>query len=272
MKTINKNFKVIPAIDVYQNGELVRLQQGDFKRIQTKYNFALEEKVRDYLQQGATNIHTIDLAGAEDGIPVNIELFKNLGLEIRNWEKEAGKKILWQVGGGIRTQEDVSRVLSEYGVDLLILGAAAIDREAESGFLSELIAKFGAEKFIIDIAVGYSSIDPSKKVLKKNGWKDDVILPFNEALQLLQKIGITKTLVTAKELDGMGKGPGFALAKEVKAYGFEVMLSGGVSSLDDCITAFECGLDGVVIGKALLDGTITYAEIITRMESEQSAN
>ncbi|MBP7898968.1 hypothetical protein KAZ92_03430, partial [Candidatus Gracilibacteria bacterium] len=182
MKTININFKVIPAIDVYKNGELVRLEQGDFNRVQRQYTFSLEEKVLDYLKQGARNIHTIDLAGAEDGVPVNTELFKKLGQTIRAFEKEFTTKVIWQVGGGIRTKGDVARVLTDYKADLLILGGTAIDKELESGFLSELVKEFGGEKFIIDIAVGYSSNDKTTKVLKKNGWKEDVTVPFANAL------------------------------------------------------------------------------------------
>ncbi len=261
MKTTNSNFKVIPAIDVYKNGELVRLEQGDFNRVQRQYTFSLEEKVLDYLNQGARNIHTIDLAGAEDGVPVNTELFKKLGQTIRAFEKEFNTKVTWQVGGGARTKEDVARVLTDYKADLLILGGAAIDKELESGFLSELVKEFGGEKFIIDIAVGYSSNDKTKKVLKKNGWRDDVTVPFAKALALLKGIGITKTLVTAKELDGMDQGPGFELGNEVKSFGFEVILSGGVATAAQCAAAMKAGLDGVVVGKALLDEKISLSEI-----------
>ncbi|MBP6884317.1 MAG: hypothetical protein KBC17_00660 [Candidatus Pacebacteria bacterium] len=265
---INRNFKVIPAIDVYKNGELVRLVQGDFSNVQTRYAFTLEEKVLANLREGALSIHTIDLAGAENGVPANVGLFTALGKAIRMYEKDSGSKIVWQVGGGIRTKEDVARVISLYDADLLILGAAAIDKEAESGFLSELIEEFGADRFVIDIAVGYSTANPTKKVLKKNGWKDDVILPFDDALVLLKKIGITRTLVTAKELDGMGKGPGYELALQVKEQGFEVILSGGVATVEDCVKAYECGLDGVVVGKAMLDGKVTYTEIQNAINQE----
>ncbi len=270
MTTGTKNFKVIPAIDVYKNGELVRLEQGDFNRVSAKYDFMLSEKVISYLEAGARNMHTIDLAGAEGGVPVNIDLFKSLGKTIRGYEIAQKTKILWQVGGGIRTKEDVRRALSDYGADFLILGGAAIDKEIESGFLSELVQEFGASTFILDIAVGFSTTDKNKKVLKKDGWKDDVSVPFDDALKLLSNIGITKTLVTAKELDGMGTGPGFDLALEVKSKGFEVILSGGVATAKDCVTAYRLGLDGVVVGKALLDGTITLKEIEDALASSDN--
>ena len=190
---------------------------------------------------------------------------------IKSFEQKTGKKIIWQVGGGIRTEEDVERVIKQYGAQKIILGGAAIDRETENRYLSRLVKKYGAEKFIIDIAIGASNTEPSKKVLKKNGWKDDVELPFEDALKLLKNIGIKETIVTSKERDGMGQGPDLVLASYVQKYGFSVTASGGVSSVENCVNAFKAGLDNVVVGKALLDGKITLAEIQNSLNNSRSA-
>ncbi|MDP9249637.1 MAG: HisA/HisF-related TIM barrel protein [bacterium] len=260
METLNKNFTVIPALDIYKGGSVVRLQQGDFEKDKKTYGKSAAELVQQYLEDGALRIHTVDLAGAEGGKPVNVELFKEIGGLIRSFEQKTGKKILWQVGGGIRTEEDVERVIGQYGAQKIILGGAVIDREVESGYLSKLVGKYGAEKFIIDIAVGTSNTNPETKVLKKNGWKEDVRLSIEKALELLKKIGISQALVTSKEKDGMGQGPNLTLASYVKDCGFLVTASGGVSSVEDCAKALKCGLDSVVVGKALLDGKFTLTE------------
>src|SRR3989344_4654423 len=260
MDTLNKKFTVVPALDIYKGGSVVRLQQGDFEKDKKTYDKGAVELVQQYLEEGALRIHTVDLAGAEGGKPVNIELFKKIGKLIKSFEQKTGKKILWQVGGGVRTAEDVERVIDQYGAQKVILGGGAIDREIESGYLSKLIEKYGAEKLILDIAVGASSTDPDKKVLKKNGWKEDVGLSIEMALELLKKIRINQVLVTSKEKDGMGQGPNLTLASYVKDCGFLVTASGGVSSVEDCVKAFKCGLDSVVVGKAILDGKFTLTE------------
>ncbi len=268
MNSLNKNFVVIPALDIYKDGSVVRLQQGDFEKDKKIYGKNALEIIQKYLEEGALRIHTVDLAGAEGGKPVNIELFKEIGKLIRSFEQTTGKEIIWQVGGGIRTEEDVERVFNQYGAQKIILGGAAIDREIESKYLSQLGGKYGAEKFIIDIALGASNTNLSKKVLKKNGWKEDVLLPLDEALKLLKSIGIRETLVTSKENDGMGKGPNLTLCSYVKKRGFSVIVSGGVSSTEDCVNAFKYGLDSVVVGKALLDGKFTLIEAEIAIKNE----
>ena len=266
METTNKNFTVIPALDVYKDGMVVRLKKGDFEDTKTEYQYTAIQKITEYLEQGATRIHTIDLAGAEGGRPVNVELFRSIGQLIKDFEKKSGKEIIWQVGGGIRNAEDVSRVFNDYGAEKVILGGAAIERELEDGYISKLVKEYGVGRFIVDIAVGQSLADADKKSLKKNGWKEDVSISLEDALSLFKKIGVTEALVTGKDNDGMEKGPDIDLAVRVRSFGFNVILSGGVSSVADCLNAKNAGLTSAVIGRALCDGKLRYDEVASRLD------
>lgn len=106
---------IIPAIDLY-NGACVRLNQGKFEEL-TKYNRDPIGCAEKYASQGATELHIVDLNGANEGILKQLDTI--LGIK-----KTTPLKI--QVGGGLRREELIVMLL-ENGIDRVVLGSFVIN-------------------------------------------------------------------------------------------------------------------------------------------------
>ena len=121
---------LIPAIDI-QNGQCVRLRQGDLKNNVTVYNEDPVDQAGRWADLGAERIHIVDLDGAKTGKPVNAKLIGEMIQEI-------GEGIDIELGGGIRTLNQVEKYIDE-GVRYVVIGTAAVK---QPGFLSEACAAF----------------------------------------------------------------------------------------------------------------------------------
>ena len=106
---------IFPAIDI-KDGVCVRLIKGDYRQITSYKNTPIDQAVT-YFKNGFNNIHIVDIDGALHGRPVNSIL-------IREIVKKVKSKI--QIGGGIRTIEDISRWI-EMGIDRVVMGTAAVE-------------------------------------------------------------------------------------------------------------------------------------------------
>jgi phosphoribosylformimino-5-aminoimidazole carboxamide ribotide isomerase len=242
-------FTIYPAIDM-RGGKCVRLLQGDYNK-ETVYGDSPFDMAKLFAEQGVEWIHMVDLDGAKEGKRINdrfvLEVAKNLNVKV-------------QIGGGIRTEEDVAYYL-ENGVDRVILGSAAISNPQ---FVKDMLAKYGSQ-----IAIG---IDAKDGFVATEGWLNTSTVKATELGKELAEAGATTFIFTDIATDGMLSGPNIqAVAEMARVTGKNVIASGGVSSLADlkALQKFaEDGVAGAIVGKALYTKQFTVAEALKEMENE----
>jgi phosphoribosylformimino-5-aminoimidazole carboxamide ribotide isomerase len=164
-----------------------------------------------------------------------------------------------QFGGGVRSLEDVARVLAA-GVARVVLGTAAIEQPE---MVAAAIAQAGTER----IAVG---IDARDGVVKTRGWvKDTAVFPIELGIQM-KAIGVQTIIYTDISRDGVLAGVNVAKTVELaQATGLQVIASGGLASLQDIeqtLAAADKGVVGVIIGRALYEGKIDLKEAIRKVQ------
>ena len=232
---------LFPAIDLYE-GKAVRLTRGDYARM-TVYSDAPAEVGADFVRQGATHAHLVDLEGAKTGLTPNLAT----ALRIR---KETG--LFCELGGGIRTMETVDRCLGE-GMDRVILGTAAV---TDPDFLDSCLAKYGEK-----IAVGVDIRDGQVAI---RGWMEASGLLFRDFCRRMAEIGVRTLIVTDISRDGILRGTNRELYRELKEElpGLQLTASGGVSTLEDVRALREMGLYGAILGRAYYTGDVNLREAI----------
>jgi len=238
---------IVPAIDL-RGGKVVRLVKGDFNQ-ETIFAEDPLAVAKRWVDAGAKRLHLIDLDGARTGVPHHLEIVEKIARAIR---------VPVQVGGGVRTLEVIGQYL-ELGVAQVILGTKACSDEE---FLAEAL-RAHKEK----IAVG---VDVKEGRVATEGWlKKEAAEPMDLVDRLLEQ-GVKTIIYTDVARDGTMIGPAMEscrrLLKKVKSRA-AVFASGGVSSLDDLLRLKELeasGLSGVVVGRALYEGTIDLKEAVKR--------
>lgn len=233
-------FTVYPAIDI-RGGRCVRLMQGDYDR-ETVYGDSPLEMAKVFSDAGADWLHLVDLDGAKKGEPSNVDAI----LEIRRH-----LDVKMQVGGGIRTKEDVSRYLQS-GVDRVILGSSAI---SDPDFVKEMLSIFGRRIVIgIDARNGWAAAE---------GWTQTSEMKAEDLALKLVDGGVEVFVFTDISKDGTLEGPNTkAITNITDLTGKEVIASGGVSTLDDIKLLSEVGVSGAIIGRALYTKAFTLQEAL----------
>ncbi len=237
--------KLFPAIDI-RSGRAVRLKQGDYDQ-QTVYYEEPYKAAVDFELAGARYIHVVDLDGAKAGCPQNIEVIDKIISNVH---------IPIEVGGGIRTMEDIETRLSR-GVDRVILGTAAVKNP---DFLKAAIEKYGPEKIV-------AGIDARDGVVMISGWeKSGDITAVDLALQM-KKIGASTIIYTDISRDGMMVGSNVEKTRELADItGMNIIASGGISSMDDLAELNEAHVYGAVFGKAIYERKINLREAVRLFE------
>lgn len=234
---------VIPAIDLAA-GKCVRLRQGDMNQ-QTIYSDTPADMARHWEDQGAEILHLVDLDGAMGGKSLNLGPIEAIVNAI---------SIPIELGGGLRTVEDVQRIM-DLGIQWAIMGTSALrNREA----VEAAVAKFGER-----IIVGIDARDGKVAVA---GWQETSEVSAVDLGLQMQALGVGKLICTDIATDGMMVGPNVeSLRTMAEAVDTEIIASGGVSKLADVVAlkALEpLGVTGVITGKALYEGTLDLAEAI----------
>ena len=229
--------KIIPAIDL-KGGKVVRLYKGEFAKVKTYSDDPLDTACL-WRRKGAACLHLVDLDGAAMGEMRNFPQIKSI-LE------SFGKEMDIEVGGGIRNPYTVSKILSA-GASRVILGTIAFKKD---DILKKLLRIYG-EKISV-------SLDIKKGKVGIEGWKKTVKLDPFETLSYLENLGLKYIFVTDVSRDGTLDTPDYSLVRKImrKVKRSSIIMGGGISNVSDISSLKKLGVGGVVIGRALYEGTI----------------
>lgn len=242
-------FTIYPAIDL-RNGRVVRLQYGDPDK-ETVFGADPTAIGQRWVEAGAVWLHVVNLDGAFDEAGaanwLALSSLTRLGAQV-------------QFGGGIRALADVERALAA-GVARVVLGTAAIE---QPDLVRTAVAQFGAA----NIAVG---IDARDGRVKTRGWVQDTAVSPVQLAQQMKQLGVTTIIYTDISRDGVLTGVNAAATADLaQATGLQVIASGGVAGLDDvlrCHALAAQGVAGVIVGRALYDGRVDLAQMMTAVSS-----
>jgi len=239
------SFDVIPAIDL-RGGQVVRLKQGDYAQ-QTTYAADPRELARRYADAGARRLHLVDLDGARSGQLDNLDVIGTIAAD--------GMQV--QAGGGVRDENDLQR-LFDAGVDRVVLGSVAI---RDPGLVAGWLGKYGAER--LTLALDTRCID-GRWTLPSAGWTETGTRTLDELAPWYAARGARHLLCTDIDRDGMLAGFNLDLYRHLadSVPQLAVQASGGVRTLDDIRAAREAGAQGVILGRALLEGRFTVGEAL----------
>ena len=240
-------FTVYPAIDV-RDGRVVRLAQGDYAR-ETVYGHDPLDIVRLYASRGASWLHLVDLDAAKAG-------GYTLSPLLREINAFTGLKV--QTGGGVRSREDVERIL-DAGAARVVVGSLAVQ---QPGRVLEWIAEFGADR--ITVALDARQDGDGSWRLPVHGWTETATATLDELAVRFAGGGLMHLLSTDIARDGMLTGPNGALYAHLRmlAPRLQVQASGGVRDVLDVAAAKAQGCAGIVLGRALLEGKLQLDEAL----------
>jgi phosphoribosylformimino-5-aminoimidazole carboxamide ribotide isomerase len=234
---------IFPAIDI-QGGQVVRLRQGRFEDVTTYASDPLKI-AQQWVSQGAQWLHVIDLDGAKSGQPQNTTAIAAIA---------RGVGVPLQVGGGIRTAQDIEQLLA-MGVQRVILGTKVVEDRV---FCKNILQKWPER-----IAV---SLDCKDGYVAQRGWTEVTAITAIDLAKELAALGLRYLIYTDIARDGMLTGPHIVgLEKLLKAVSLGIIASGGIAHLQDIQNLKQLesqGLIGAITGKAIYEGTLDLREAI----------
>jgi len=232
---------IIPAIDL-RGGKVVRLFQGDYEKTKVYGEDPISYALY-FENTGAKRIHIVDLDGAKEGYPVHKDLILSIIKKV---------KIPVQVGGGIRTREDIEMYLKE-GVSQVILGTRAVQDPA---WLKKITEEY-PQRIIV-------SVDVKGDFIALSGWLRISEIHYLEFLSQLADFQLFAIILTLIERDGTQKGVETErLERALSASPHPLILAGGIKDIEDIklLKKYEnSGLFGVITGRAIYEGTLDLKE------------
>lgn len=242
-------FEILPAIDL-RGGQCVRLKQGDYAQ-ETVFSDDPGAMAARWAAEGATRLHLVDLDGAKQGAPANLDA-------VRAIMRSVG--IPCQLGGGVRSEESIRLLLEDVGIDRVIIGTQALKQPE---WFREM-----TEKFPSRIVLG---IDARDSMVATEGWLD---VSQTSALDLARQyveLPIAAIIYTNIANDGMMQGVDagtFSDLAQLADLGKPVIASGGVTNVDDVVNLKKVAADhpqlaGAIIGRSLYEGQITVADAVS---------
>ena len=235
------SFTIFPAIDL-RGGKVVRLKEGDPARM-TSYNDDPVDAAQRWLEAGASWLHVVNLDGAfsesDEANRRALESILKLGAQV-------------QFGGGLRSLEAIENAI-RMGVSRVVLGTIAIEKPE---VVSDALQKFGAES----IAVG---IDARDGHVRLHGWKSQSETSAKNLALQMRILGLCTVIFTDISRDGLGRGLNIAATRELaESSKLDVIAAGGVRTIQDVNAARNANLAGIIIGRALYEGTIDLHEAV----------
>lgn len=238
--------QIYPAIDL-RDGKCVRLKQGDYDQ-ETVFGADPAAMAERWVSEGATYLHIVDLDGAKEGRPIN-------GRRIRAIVKASG--VPCQLGGGLRTEDDIKDALS-WGVARVIIGTKALQSPK---WLAQMSHRFPGR-----VALG---IDAKDGKVATQGWLDVSQVGALDLARQCAMPPLSAIIYTDISRDGMMQGANVDAMKQMAAaVQLPVIASGGVATLDDVKRLSEAGLAGAIIGRALYEGQLKLAEVVALLSGK----
>lgn len=233
--------KIIPAIDIIK-GKCVRLTQGDFGKAKVYREDPLEV-AREFEDADLEYLHLVDLDGARKGKVVNWSVIESI---------QAHTALKVDFGGGVKTEEEVERLL-DLGIDQINIGSIAA-REPET--FSNWLQKYGPENFIL-------SADVKEEMVLSHGWTEQTSLTIYDLVAVFEKEGLEFLTCTDINSDGMLQGPNFGLYKKLKKRypNLKLIASGGISSTEDLAELAYTNMYAAIVGKAIYEHKIELREL-----------
>ena len=233
---------IYPAIDLYK-GRSVRLYQGSFDEV-TVVNSDPVSQAKTFAAAGLRSVHIVDLDGTRSGLPVNDTVIQSIRTQT---------DLMIEVGGGIRTLAQIERYLA-LGVQRVVLGSVAVDSPE---LVATAIAMYGAQRIVV-------GIDGKEEQVAVHGWESTTNVTFDDLIAKMVTLGVRNFIVTDVSKDGTLSGPNTTLLTRLQTTftTANVIASGGVSTIDDVIALQASGIQDVVIGRALFDGSIQLKDLV----------
>lgn len=232
---------IIPAIDII-DGKCVRLTEGDYQQKKI-YNENPLEVALAFEDAGIQRLHLVDLDGAKAG-------------QVKNWkvlESLASRtKLVIDFGGGIKKEEDLKIVFNS-GAALATIGSLAVKDEVV--FNGWLLA-YGANQFLL-------GADVKNEKIAVSGWLETTGVDVFSFLRKYIDRGINQAFCTDISKDGRLEGPSLELYKKIlRSFpGFQLIASGGVTTMQDLEDLRTAGCSGAIVGKAIYENRISLQEI-----------
>jgi phosphoribosylformimino-5-aminoimidazole carboxamide ribotide isomerase len=226
---VNQGFQLLPAVDIL-DGRAVRLERGDFDAVIREAGDPVE-LARRFAATAPPLLHVVVLEAARSG-GVPVELARRLAAAVA--------PVPVQLGGGVRSPDD-ARALIGAGIERVIVGTAAFEQGPEP-----YVEALGARLVV--------AVDVRDGEVRTRGWEHGSGLMVDEAVDRCRAAGVARLLCTAVDRDGTLSGPDLVLMERVVGrFGGPVLAAGGVRSQEDLDALAALGLEGAVVGRALLE-------------------
>ena len=226
---------IYPAIDLL-DGQCVRLRQGAYNDV-TVYESDPLLMARRFRNAGATWVHIVDLNAAKTGQPCH-------HMTIAKIKRKTGLKV--QTGGGIRDMDHLKLLISQHGIDRVVLGTAAVN---DRPFTEKAISQYADF-----VAIGIDARDGEVKV---DGWTKGSGINALSFANIMAQIGAKTVIYTDIKRDGMLTGSATDdIRCLVKIKGLDIIASGGIGSYEDITEVEKTGAAGVIVGKAIYEGKV----------------
>ena len=237
--------QVIPAIDL-RGGKCVRLYQGDYAQETVYSDDPLETALR-WLDMGATRLHIVDLDGARDGMPANLNAVERIASAVN---------VPLHLGGGIR-DIDTARAAIDAGVSRIMLGTAAVE---DADLIRALLTEFGAESVIV-------SVDAKDGMVALRGWTEGSGSLATDLVADMAALGILRFLYTDISRDGTLTEPNFdGVSALVNQGDTHIIAAGGIATVAQLKRLADIGAEAAIVGRAIYTGDIDLRTAIERVE------
>ena len=240
---MRSEIEIIPAIDL-RDGRCVRLYQGDYNQ-ETVFSDDPLDVALKWQSVGAPRLHIVDLDGARDGEPVNLNIIRDIARAML---------IPVQLGGGIRDMETIE-ILLKLGIDRVILGTAAVE--------NPYLVTETCRRFHESIIVG---IDARDGYVATRGWLQDTDQTSAALAASMAQLGVRRFIYTDIARDGTLTEPNFsAITEMIDAVRLPVIAAGGISSLTHLKMLNKLGVEGSIVGKAIYTGDINLKQALAEI-------
>jgi phosphoribosylformimino-5-aminoimidazole carboxamide ribotide isomerase len=230
------SLQIVPSIDL-RAGRVVRLQQGDYDR-QLNYDVDPIATATSFKNAGASWMHIVDLDGAKQGSPSQTALIEKI-------IQSSGLQV--EVGGGVRSTQDVQRLL-EAGAARVVVGTKAIEDwpwfdalAHDPNFHNKLVL----------------ALDAKEGMVATRGWTETSSRRAVDIARQISNWPVAAILYTDVARDGMLQGPNITNTRQLAEAGkVPVIASGGVGNLDHIRQLKSLPVWGVIVGRSLYEGTL----------------